>query len=330
MFRLASPWFLLVLPLVLVAGWWRFRSRARVDSRLVLPSATKLAALAASPWTQLERHRVWARTLVLALAVLALARPQSGDTREIVSSLGVDIVVAIDNSGSMQCEDDPGRPRLGVAKKSVSAFVSGRPTDRIGLVAFASQATTRCPITLDQEMLQTFLSQLDYAPPGEDGTAIGMGLATAVNRLQGSKAKSKVVVLVTDGRNNRGQVSPEAATEAARALGLKVYAIGVGSEGDVRCPVDTAMGKRYVVQRQDLDEPLMQKMATETGGKYFRATDAEGMRKAFEAIDSLEKTESETKIRVLYTERFLQALTPAGLLLFLESLLTLGRLRRIP
>lgn len=330
MFRFASAWWLALLVLVPPVIWWFARRLGRGDARLHLPGAAQLPFAGGTLWTRVERLVPWLRGLALALMIVALARPQTGDRRETVSSLGVDIVVALDMSGSMACQDEPSVARLAVAKRSIAEFVAGRPSDRIGLVAFASVATTRCPITLDQEMLRSYVDQIDYAPPGEDGTAIGMGLATAVNRLQTSKAKSRVVVLVTDGRNNAGQIGPEAAAEAARALGAKVYTIGVGSEGDVRCPVNTAMGVRYVTSRQDLDEALLGAIARSTGGRYFRATDAAGMREAFAAIDALEKTEAETKIRVVYSEQFARALFPAGLLLLVELVLTLGRLRRIP
>jgi Ca-activated chloride channel homolog len=260
-----------------------------------------------------------------------LARPQAGSALTTVSSNGVDIVIAIDISGSMRCEDTRSRNRLVVAKECISRFVAGRPDDRIGIVAFGSVATTRCPLTLDHDMLLRFVEDLDFAPPGEDRTALGMGLATAVNRMRGSKAKSKVVVLVTDGRSNTGQLGPESAAEAARALGDKVYTIAVGSEGEVPCPVDDPRGgRRYVTVQADVDEAELRKIAETTGARCFRAADADGFAKAFKEIDALEKTEMESRMRILYTEKFGQALLPAGLLLGFELLLAGTRLRRIP
>jgi Ca-activated chloride channel family protein len=180
-------------------------------------------------------------------------------------------------------------------------------------------------------MLQRFVQDLDFAPPGEDRTALGMGLATAVNRMRSSKAKSKVVVLVTDGRNNAGQVGPEAAAAAAEALGIKVYTIGVGSEGEVQCLVDDPQGGRhYVSIEADLDEDLLGRIASSTGGRYFRAADADGMVNAFREIDALERTEMESRVRTLYTEKFAFVLVPAGVLLAFELLLAGSRLRRIP
>jgi Ca-activated chloride channel family protein len=209
--------------------------------------------------------------------------------------------------------------------------VDGRPEDRFGVVTFGSLVTTRCPLTLDHEMLLRFVDEMDFAPPGEDRTALGMGLATAVNRMRASKAKSKVVVLVTDGKSNAGQLGPDSAAEAARALGFKVYTIGVGSEGEVPCLVEDPQGGRHYVQVQaDLDEDLLRKIAESTGARFFRAADADGFKRAFAEIDGLEKTETESRVRILYTEKFAEALLPAGLLLGLELLLAGTRLRRIP
>ena len=261
------------------------------------------------------------------LLVLSVARPQSGARVESVSTFGVDIVVALDISGSMRAEDFQPKNRLEVAKRTVDRFVEGRGSDRVGLVVFASLAATRTPLTLDHEMLRQFLGDLDFAPPDQEGTAIGMGLATALNRLRDSDARSRVVVLVTDGRNNRGQIGPKAAAEAARALGVKVYTIGVGSDEEVPIPVGP-LGRRLV--RIELDEELLEEIAKTTGGQYFRATDAEALHQVFETIDELEKTEIESKVRVVYSEMFPLLLLPAAGLLLVERLLVATRLRRIP
>ena len=330
MFRFATPWALALLPLAIVA-WWQLDRRLRSGgARAALPETTRIRKLGTSAWTVLERGLPVARALAVALAVTALARPQWGHTVENVSSQGVDIVVAIDNSGSMRCEDERPKSRLQVARASLKRFIDGRPGDRIGLVAFASFAATRCPLTLDHDMLDDFVSNLDYAPPGEERTAIGMGLATAVRRLERSNARSRVAVVLTDGRNNEGQIGPETAAEAARALGVRVYTIGVGSEGEAACPVDTPFGPRYVAQHEDLDEPWLRKMAEPAGGKYFRATDPQGLEEAFREIDGLEKTTIESRIRVLYSEKFPWALVPAGILFLGEIALGATRLRRLP
>lgn len=327
MFRFATPWLLALAPLVVLATWAMSRRRARSDARLVLPQTSERLPLGRSFWQRLDRMLPWVRALVLLLLLVSLARPQSGARVENVSTFGVDIVVAIDISGSMRAEDFQPKNRLEVAKRTVAEFIEGRPSDRIGLVVFASLAATRSPLTLDHEMLAQFLDGLDFAPPDQEGTAIGLGLATALNRLRSSDARSKVVTLVTDGRNNRGQIGPKAAADAARALGVKVYTIGVGSDGEVPIPVG-AMGRRNV--RIELDEELLNEIADNTGGRYFRATDADGLKRVFQTIDELEKTEIESKVRVIYSEMFPLVLLPGVGLLLLERFLAVTRLRRIP
>lgn len=331
MTRLAFPWALVLLPLAPLAAWWMLRRRRTVDPRAAFPEARALALIAPSPWARVAGALPWMRGAAIALVVVALARPQAGTSTTTVSSLGIDVVIALDISGSMRCEDTRSHNRLSVAKRAIDAFVDGRPGDRIGLVSFATVAATRCPLTLDHAMLDRFVGEVDFAPRGQDGTALGMGLASAVNRLRASKAKSKVVVLVTDGKNNAGAIGPEEAMEAAKALGIRVYTIGVGSKGIVPCLFIDPQGRaRYLPSQQDLDEALLQRIAHETGGRYWRATDAKGLMDAFREINTLEKTESHTKVRVVYTERFAWALGPAGLLFGLELLLAGTRLRRLP
>lgn len=332
MFRFATPWILALIPLALAAAWALARRKRRADARLALPMAAARMKLSASPWTRLERSMPWVRGLALVLLLLSLARPQSGAQIESVSTHGVDIVLVLDVSGSMRAEDFRPSNRLEVARQTVERFIDGRPTDRLGLVVFAGLATTRCPLTLDHAMLKQFLSEVDFAPRDQDGTALGMGLATGVNRLRDSEARSKVVVLVTDGVNNRGQIGPRAAAEAARALEVKVHTIGVGSEGEAPVPVDYGppVGVRYVMQRVELDEELLTEIAEKTEGQYFRATDAEGLEEIFGTIDDLEKTEIESRIRVLYSELFPLVLAPAVLLLLAERTLSATRLRRLP
>ena len=330
-FRFGAPWFLVLLPVAVAAAVWMARRRARADARLVLPAAAVRRTLGSSLWTRLDRLVPWVRGLVFVLLVVALARPQSGERIESVSTYGVDIVLALDVSGSMRAEDLLPKNRLEVARRTVTEFIRGRPQDRIGLVAFAATATTRCPLTQDHEMLDQFVAALDFAPQELDGTAIGLGLATALNRLRESTAQSRVVVLATDGVNNRGQIGPRAAAEAARALGVKVYAIGVGTEGQAWIPVDMGpRGWQRVLQPVEIDEDLLREIANETGGQYFRATDADGLREAFHTIDGLEKTEVESRVRVLYSELFPWLLTPALGLLLTERFLGATRLRRLP
>lgn len=330
MLRLAAPWMLALVVPALLAGWGMARRRTRADARLALPRAALLARIS-SPWARLDAALPWLRGAALVLLAGALARPQSGQRIETVSSFGVDIVIALDQSGSMRAEDFRPNNRLEVAKRMVDEFVEGRPNDRIGLVAFGSLATTRCPLTLDHDMLRSFLEEISFAPRDEGGTALGLGLATAVNRLRTSGARSRVVVLVTDGRNNAGEIAPAAAAEAARALGVRVHTVGVGGEGEARIRVDSGpFGPRYVFQRLDLDERQLREIARIAGGRYFRASDSEGLRRVFSSIDAMEKTEVESKVRMLYTEWFTVLLWPAAALFAAERALSVTRLRRLP
>lgn len=320
--RFAAPWLLMLLPVVVAATWWMGRRLGRGDARLLLPAASLRLRLGASPWQRLERALPWLRALALALIVAAAARPQSGSRLETVTTHGVDIILALDVSPSMMAEDFKPAHRLEVAKRTADRFIEGRGSDRIGLVVFAELAVTRCPLTIEHEMLREFLRNIDFAPRDQNRTAIGLGLATAVNRLRDSDAKSRVIVLLTDGENNAGQISPLAAAEAARALGVRVYTIGIGSDG--RVPI---AGGFMVTS---IDEDLLREIAKTTGGEYFRATDPKALEAVFDTIDTLEKTKIESRERVLYTELFHWALLPAIGLLGLERLLAWTRLRRIP
>jgi Ca-activated chloride channel family protein len=324
MFRLAAPWFLLLLPVAVAAAWWMGGRRG--VAALMLPAAALRLGQWVSPWQRLDRALPWLRGAALVLVVVALARPQAGTRLSTVTTRGVDILVALDVSGSMRAEDFPDN-RLAEAKRTLARFIEGRPLDRIGLVVFAGIAVTRSPATLDHAMLREILDDVDFASQDEDGTALGMGLAAAVNRLRRSDARSRVVVLLTDGRNNQGQIGPQAAAEAAAALGVKVYPVGVGTAGEARVPDGSG---RYIYQRVDLDEPVLREIAERTSGRYFRATDADALTEVFRTIDGLETTQIESRVRELYTELFAWALGPALGLLGLERLLSATRLRRIP
>jgi Ca-activated chloride channel family protein len=331
MLRFASPWVLLLVPLGVAAALGLARRRRHGDARVVLPQSALRIASITSPWVAIEALLPWLRGTILVLLVAALARPQAGARLETTSTLGVDIVIVLDASDSMRGEDFAPLHRLAAAKRSIATFIEGRPGDRIGLVGFASVASTRCPLTLDHEMLLQLLGHVDFAPRNESGTAIGMGLATAVNRLRDSDAASRVVVLLTDGANNEGQIGPEAAAEAAGALGVRVYTIGVGSSGQVPLTVQDQRGRSFTqLQYFELDEELLQSIADTTDGQYFNVRDAGAMDAVFKTIDSLEKTEIESRERVLYRELFGWILLPAVGLLFLERTLAGTRLRRIP
>jgi len=270
------------------------------------------------------------RGLALALFVVALARPQTGITSENVTAEGIDIVLVLDVSTSMLAEDL--RPnRLEAAKSVATEFVSGRNNDRIGLVAFAGEAVTQAPLTLDVGVIASLTQELE-AGMLEDGTAVGMGLGTAVKRLELSEAPSKVVILLTDGRNNTGEIGPLTAARIAQALEVRVYTIGVGGTGPANFPITSTPrgGPRYQRIQVDLDEGSLGQIAELTGGRYFRATDEEGLLEIYREIDQLERTEIEVDRFTRYQERFQLPLLVGLALILLEGVLRRTWLRRLP
>ena len=274
------------------------------------------------------------RVLVIILLVFALARPQSGKAHSKVTTEGIDIVLALDVSGSMLAEDfqlkNKRRNRLYVAKEVVKDFIEWRENDRIGMVVFAGQAYTQCPLTLDYDVLLQFLEKVEIGMV-EDGTAIGSAIGVCVNRLKSSKAKSKVVILLTDGRNNAGGIDPLTAAELAKTFGTKIYTVGAGTKGLAPYPVKNLFGlKTYRSIQIDIDEEGLTEIAKITGGKYFRATDTASLKEVYRQIDSLEKTKMEEAKYTEYSELFIYLLIPAlGILLF-EVVLANTRFRRIP
>ena len=242
------------------------------------------------------------RYAALAALVAAAARPQSGSTQVRVMGEGIDIVLVVDASGSMKAEDFAPRNRLQVAKDVAQQFISSRAGDRIGIVVFASESFTLCPLTLDHGLLMDLLSSVDFGMV-EDGTAIGMAIANASNRLRESESKTKVMVLLTDGRNNSGRIDPLTAAELAATLGTKIYTIGAGTVGLVPYPVDDPLtGRRYERRQFDLDEDTLMEIARITGGQYFRATSPEGLVSIYEKIGEMEKSPIESVEYVAYRE----------------------------
>lgn len=240
------------------------------------------------------RHILFAlRIAALTLLIIVLARPQRTDKFQDVSTEGIDIVLAQDISGSMLARDF--RPdRLSAAKNIATEFISGRPYDRIGLVVFSGESFTQCPITTDHAVLINLLREIQSGMI-EDGTAIGMGLATAVNRIKDSKAKSRVIILLTDGVNNRGEIAPATAAGIAKTFGIRVYTIGVGTQGMAPYPVQTPYGIQYQDMPVEIDEGILQEIAQMTGGKYFRATDNDKLLQVYKEIDKLEKSKIDVK-----------------------------------
>ncbi len=274
------------------------------------------------------------RILIIVLLVIALARPQSGKAHSKVITEGIDIILALDVSGSMLAEDfnlnDKRRNRLYVAKEVVKDFIKWRENDRMGMVVFAGQSYTQCPLTLDYDVLLQFLEKVEIGMV-EDGTAIGSAIGVCVNRLKSSKAKSKVVILLTDGRNNAGEIDPLTAAELAKALNIKMYTVGAGTKGLAPYPTKNLFG--YTVYRSlqiDIDDEGLTEIANITGGKYFRATDAESLKEIYKQIDNLEKTKMEVAKYTEYNELFHYLVIPAlGMFLF-EVVLANTRFRKIP
>lgn len=269
-----------------------------------------------------------------ALMIIGLARPQRGHSRTEVTANGIDIVLALDVSGSMQALDfliDGHRQnRIDVVKSVVAKFIDERTDDRIGIISFAGAPYLISPITLDHDWLQQNLERVTIGGT-DDGTAIGSAIAASVNRLRTTTAKSKVVVLLTDGVNNTGKISPIAAAEAAKALGVKVYTIGVGVRGKAPIPVRDQSGAMHIVMAQvDVDEKTLQTIATETGGKFYRATDTDSLQKIYEQINQYEKTAQTVQKFERYDELYPWAVIPAMAILALGSLLSQTRYRRLP
>jgi len=333
-FRFQDPvwlWAALLGPLVLVAVFLRERQGRAV----VFPCAARLKGQPAGLRVPLRHAPPAVAALGLIAGSLALARPQHGTLKEDATTRGVDIVVALDVSGSMAAEDFQPRNRLAVAKEVVAEFVKRRPHDRIGLVAFAGKSLTKSPPTTDGAVLLRQLEdvRLEMLP---DGTAIGSGLATSLTRLRRSQARSKVIVLVTDGANNAGEIDPATATDLARAMEVRVYTIGVGRGGQVPMPVrvqDPFSGKvvqRTVMTEVQIDEDLLKRMADRTGGEFFRATDSASLRHIFDRIDQLEKSEIKLSAYRRYRELFFPVLAAAAGLFAMAGALWSAGLRVAP
>lgn len=309
--------FTLLLPAIV---WYILRLK-KSAATMKISSLSPLKATK-TPWRYIFRHILFGfRILVLSTLIIVLARPQSTDKWEDRKTEGVDIVIAFDVSGSMLAEDFKPN-RIEAAKEIGMEFVSSRPDDRIGLVVFAGESFTQCPLTIDHAVLLNLFSEVKSGVI-EDGTAIGMGLATSVNRLKDSKAISKVIILLTDGVNNMGNVSPLAAAEFAVEYGIRVYTIGIGKNGMAPYPFQTPFGIQYQNVEVKIDEDMLTKIATQTGGKYFRATNNQKLRDIYKEIDSLEKTQLEVRSYSQPREEFAIIMLIALLILAAEQILVL-------
>lgn len=338
--QLASPVFLsllIVVPLLIITLRWLYR---QVIVPVVRFSDFKHGFLAGIQDMQ-QTFSIKAlpilkvvRFIVITLLIVTLARPHLSQSREHRLAAGIDILLVLDISESMRAEDFEGMNRIQTAKSVVNAMLEKRLThrenDRIGLVVFAGESFTLCPLTLDYQVLAELLGDVEIGQL-EDGTAIGDALATATQRLRASESKTKIVILLTDGENNAGSINPRAAASLAQSFGIKVYTIGMGKEGGARIPyADMTFGKRYREVLTYLDEDTLKQIAQTTGGRYFRATNTQSLKQIYAEIDRFEKTEFKTVNTVAHKELATYFLIPAVLLLGIEILLSNTVLRKIP
>ena len=307
-------WLLLLLPLALL--WYFFKRKNEMASLRI----SSIKGFTVKSWASKLKPVLFAlRLLALAAIITALARPQTEDiSTRTKTTKGIDIVMSIDVSSSMLARDlKPNR--LSALKEVAAKFIEGRPNDRIGLVAYAAESYTKTPITSDKAIVLNALDEITYGVL-EDGTAIGMGLATSVNRLKESKAISKVIILLTDGVNNSGFIEPRTAADLAVGFGIKAYTIGLGTNGNALSPIayNPDGSYRYGMRQVEIDEELLKEIAEVTGGKYFRATDNESLEEIYDEINKLEKTEIEEFKYYKYEEKFRPLIFLAGILLLLE------------
>ena len=329
-FQFEDPWLLLFM---LMLPYMAFKGKKKQQATINYSTIETLQSIRTAQVDFFSALPLILRILSVMLLILALARPQEGHKSQEILSVGVDIMLALDTSGSMQALDfiknEKRDTRLAMVKDVVSKFIENRPNDRIGMVVFGSEAYTQCPLTLDQGILQSFLSKLDIGMAG-DSTAIGSAVGIAVKRLKDLESDSKVIILLTDGRNNAGSLPPVQAAQTAKAFGIKIHTIGVGTHGKAPFLVNSIFGQRYVYQEVDIDENTLKEISNLTGGQYFRATDLESLKSIYKQIDQMEKSEVKVLDHSEYTELFHYFLIPGILLLLSEIILSNTVLRRIP
>ena len=327
--ELAHPWVLLVLPLVGLLFWHRLR-RGGESAHLRHSRVALMSGAPETLRTRAVRFLPWCSLLGLSLLVVALAGPRVAHHTEEIEGEGIDIILALDISGSMRSLDFEPQDRLGAAKQVIRDFIEGRPHDRIGLVVFAAKAFTQCPLTLDQPVLTGFLDEVEVGLIA-DGTAIGLGLATSVARLRHSTSPSKTVILLTDGVNNVPTLEPETAAELAHSLGVRVYTVAIGREGLVPYPVDDAFfGRRTRQLETKIDLELLENIAELTGGQMFRASDPRSLQEIFRSIDALETARYETTVSTWYRLLLGWFAVPGLALLLGERILAATWLRPLP
>lgn len=323
----AQPAFFGLLVLVPLLVWWEIKRSGRNQATVIVSTVNAFRGIRS--WKSFLRPVLFVlRLLTLCCLIIALARPQTRNDEQLVNGEGIDIVLCLDISGSMLAQDfSPNR--MEAAKNVASEFIDHRPTDRIGLVIFSGESFTMCPLTTDRNVLK---SQLFNVQSGllEDGTAIGSGLATGVDRLRNSPSKSKVIILLTDGENNGGLIDPNTAKEIAKSVGVKVYTVGMGTEGFAPVPVQTAAGVVMQREKVNIDEKLLTQIATETGGRYYRAKDNESLKGIYDEINQLEKSKIEVSNLRRFTEQFFPFALAAAICLLLELLFRWTLLRKFP
>lgn len=323
-----NPEYLFFLLVLIPIVFWYIKEMHHSDASLQISSHRNLQMKQKTLKIKLLHVPFVLRCLAITMVVIALARPQASNSWRTESTEGIDIMLTLDISGTMMAEDlKPNR--LEASKAVASEFILSRPNDNIGLVVFAGESFTQCPLTTDHAVLINLFNGVNYGLI-EDGTAIGLGLANAVNRIKDSKARSKVIILLTDGSNNRGDIAPITAAEIAQSFGIRVYAVGVGSYGKVNIPVQTPMGLQYQLMDSEFDEKSLQNIATMTGGQYFRATDNNKLRSIYQEIDQMEKTKIDVREYNKKNEEFYIFAIVALLLLVAELLLRNTVLKRIP
>ncbi|MFH1214277.1 MAG: VWA domain-containing protein [Candidatus Neomarinimicrobiota bacterium] len=330
MFYFANWGYLLLLLLLPVISIWYWKIGRKQQGALRYASVKHLQQVNNRRALSKIYGLLGAKLLGIALLIIALARPQSGNTLREFTTEGIDIMLVLDISSSMRAIDF--RPnRLEAAKSVAREFIEGRQNDRIGLVVFAAESFLQCPLTIDYGVLKDLLTQVDIIEEKYDGTAIGMAIANATNRLRDSKAKSKIMILLSDGRNNAGEIDPRTAARLAAAFDVKIYTIGAGKLGQAPYPVALPGGQvQYRLMDVEIDEALLNDIASQTGGRYFRATDEKSLATIYEEISGMEKTEVKVREFVNYNDLYDYFLIPGFLLIALSGLLGLTVWRRTP
>jgi len=324
----AYPYILFLLVILPVLLFWYLKKKEKSSPNIMFSSLQMFGDIPKSLKERLVHLPAILRTLAIGLLIVALARPQTFSSGENIYTEGIDIAMVLDISGSMLAEDFKPN-RLEAAKKVTNDFIKGRTTDKIGLVIFAGESFTQCPLTIDYVVLQNLLKEI-RAGMVEDGTAIGNAIANGVNRLKDSKAKSKVMILLTDGVNNVGQIDPLTAAQIAQKFGVRIYSVGVGTMGQAPYPVQTPFGKRYQMVPVEIDEKLLKEISNVTGGKYFRATNNKKLEEIYQEIDKLEKTRVEVTSYRNAKELFFGWALGGFLLLLSEFGLSRFYFRRLP